>query len=79
MRDAETFETAMHAPRPAPGFRHDPRVDRSELHRPNPGPVSTGHAPGIASSMAFNMKGIIAQKLGPTVREDPKRVPIVRS
>ena len=31
----------------------------------------------LRSSMAFNMRGIIAQKLVPTVREDPKRVPIV--
>ena len=27
--------------------------------------------------MGFNMRGIIAQKLVPTIREEPKRVPIV--
>lgn len=34
------------------------------------------HAP-LRSSMAFNLNAIIAQKLLPTIVEDPKRVPIV--
>ena len=78
MRDAETFETAMHAAEPGPlvfGTIHASTAPScigrildlfpQDMHR------------ALRSSMAFNMKGIIAQKLVPTVREDPKRVPIV--
>ena len=78
MRDAETFETAMHAAETGPlvfGTLHASTAPScigrildlfpQDMHR------------ALRSSMAFNMKGIIAQKLVPTVREDPKRVPIV--
>ncbi len=78
MRDAETFETAMHAAETGHlvfGTIHASTAPScigrildlfpQDMHR------------ALRSSMAFNMKGIIAQKLVPTVREDPKRVPIV--
>ena len=78
MRDAETFETAMHAAETGHlvfGTLHASTAPScigrildlfpQDMHR------------ALRSSMAFNMKGIIAQKLVPTVREDPKRVPIV--
>ena len=78
MRDAETFETAMHAAETGHlvfGTLHASTAPScigrildlfpQDMHR------------ALRSSMAFNMKGIIAQKLVPTVREDPKRVPSV--
>ena len=78
MRDAETFETAMHAAETGHlvfGTIHASTAPScigrildlfpQDMHR------------ALRSSMAFNMKGIIAQKLVPTVLEDPKRVPIV--
>ena len=78
MRDAETFETAMHAAETGHlvfGTIHASTAPScigrildlfpQDMHR------------ALRSSMAFNMRGIIAQKLVPTVREDPKRVPIV--
>ena len=78
MRDAETCETAMHAAETGHlvfGTIHASTAPScigrildlfpQDMHR------------ALRSSMAFNMKGIIAQKLVPTVREDPKRVPIV--
>jgi twitching motility protein PilT len=78
MRDAETFETAMHAAETGHlvfGTIHASTAPScigrildlfpQDMHR------------ALRSSMAFNMRGIVAQKLVPTVREDPKRVPIV--
>ena len=78
MRDAETFETAMHAAETGHlvfGTIHASTAPScigrildlfpQDMHR------------ALRSSMAFNMKGIIAQKLVPTVKEEPKRVPIV--
>ena len=79
MRDAETFETAMHAAETGHlvfGTIHASTAPScigrildlfpQDMHR------------ALRSSMAFNMRGIIAQKLVPTVfDEDPKRVPIV--
>lgn len=78
MRDAETFETAMHAAETGHlvfGTIHASTAPScigrildlfpQDMHR------------ALRSSMGFNMRGIIAQKLVPTIREEPKRVPIV--
>ncbi len=78
MRDRETFSTAIHA---------------AETGHLVFGTIHASSAPScigrildlfpqdmhkaIRSSMAFNMRGIVAQKLLPTILEDPKRVPIV--
>ncbi|QDU79252.1 Twitching mobility protein [Polystyrenella longa] len=78
MRDRETFETAMHAAETGHlvfGTIHASSAPSTigrildlfpqDMHR------------ALRSSMAFNMKGIVAQKLLPTIREDVKRVPVV--
>lgn len=79
MRDAETFETAMHAAETG-------HLVFGTIHA-STAPSCIGRIldlfpqdmhKALRSSMAFNMRGIIAQKLVPTVfEEDPKRVPIV--
>jgi len=78
MRDRETFSTAIHAAETGHlvfGTIHASTAPScigrildlfpQDMHR------------AIRSSMSFNMRGIVAQKLLPTVRENPKRVPIV--
>jgi twitching motility protein PilT len=78
MRDAESFSTAMHAAETGHlvfGTVHAAAAATTvgrildlfpqEMH------------PALRSSMCFNMKAIIAQKLLPTVVEKPKRVPII--
>jgi len=78
MRDAETFETAMHAAETGHlvfGTIHASTAPScigrildlfpQDMHR------------ALRSSMAFNMKAIVAQKLVPTTLDDPKRVPII--
>lgn len=78
MRDRETFETAMHAAETG-------HLVFGTIHA-STAPSTIGrildlfpqdmHA-ALRSSMAFNMKAIVAQKLLPTITEDPKRVPCV--
>lgn len=81
MRDRETFETAIHAAETGHlvfGTIHASTAPSTigrildlfpqDMHR------------AIRSSLAFNMKAIVAQKLLPTILEgedDPKRVPVV--
>jgi len=78
LRDRETFETAIHA---------------AETGHLVFGTIHASSAPScigrildlfpqdmhsaIRSSMAFNMKAIVAQKLLPTIVDNPKRVPIL--
>jgi twitching motility protein PilT len=77
MRDRETFETAMHAAETGHlvfGTIHASSAPSTiarildlfprEMH------------PALRSNMGFNLKAVIAQKLLPTIRETPKRVPI---
>jgi len=78
MRDRETFETAIHA---------------AETGHLVFGTIHASSAPGtigrildlfpndmhkaIRSSMGFNMRAIVGQKLLKTIRDNPSRVPIV--
>jgi twitching motility protein PilT len=78
MRDMETFETAMHAAETG-------HLVFGTIHASS-APSTIGRIldlfpramhPALRSSMGFNLKAIIAQKLLPTIRDTPKRVPIV--
>jgi len=78
MRDRETFETAMHAAETG-------HLVFGTIHASN-APSTLGRIldlfpqdmhTALRSSMAFNMRGIIAQKLLPTIVDNPKRVPVV--
>ena len=78
MRDMETFETAMHAAETG-------HLVFGTIHA-STAPSTIGRIldlfprdmhPALRSSMGFNLKAIVAQKLLPTIRETPKRVPIV--
>ena len=78
MRDMETFETAMHAAETG-------HLVFGTIHASS-APSTIGRIldlfpremhPALRSSMGFNLKAIVAQKLLPTVTETPKRVPIV--
>lgn len=78
MRDRETFETAMHAAETGHlvfGTIHASTAPSTIGRILDLFPQDMHNA--LRSSMAFNMKGIVAQKLLPTIREDPKRVPCV--
>ncbi len=78
MRDRETFETAMHAAETG-------HLVFGTIHASN-APSTLGRIldlfpqdmhTALRSSMAFNMRGIVAQKLLPTIVDVPKRVPVV--
>jgi len=78
MRDRETFSTAIHAAETG-------HLVFGTIHASN-APSCIGRIldlfpqdmhKAIRSSMAFNMRGLVAQKLLPTILEDPKRVPVV--
>ncbi len=78
MRDMETFETAMHAAETG-------HLVFGTIHASN-APSTVGRIldlfpqamhKALRSSMAFNMRGIVAQKLLPTIVDTPGRVPIV--
>lgn len=78
MRDRETFETAIHAAETG-------HLVFGTIHASG-APSTIGRIldlfpqdmhKAIRSSMAFNMRGIVAQKLLPTIVDNPKRVPIV--
>ena len=78
MRDRETFATAMHAAETG-------HLVFGTIHA-STAPSTIGRIldlfpqdmhPALRSSMGFNLKGIVAQKLLPTIRETPSRVPIV--
>lgn len=78
LRDRETFETAIHAAETG-------HLVFGTIHASS-SPSCIGRIldlfprdmhTAIRSSMAFNMKAIIAQKLLPTILEQPKRVPIL--
>ena len=61
-----------------PGVRHDPRLERADARSA----VSSTCfrrtcTPRCAVAMAFNMKGIVAQKLLPSIKEGVGRVPTV--
>jgi twitching motility protein PilT len=78
MRDRETFETAIHAAETG-------HLVFGTIHASS-APSTIGrildlfpqgmHA-AIRSALAFNMRGIVAQKLLPSIREDVGRVPTV--
>ncbi|MSR59323.1 MAG: PilT/PilU family type 4a pilus ATPase [Planctomycetaceae bacterium] len=78
MRDMETFETAMHAAETG-------HLVFGTIHASS-APSTIGRIldlfpremhPALRGSMSFNLKAIVAQKLLPTIRDTPKRVPIV--
>lgn len=78
MRDMETFETAMHAAETG-------HLVFGTIHASS-APSTIGRIldlfpremhPALRGSMGFNLKAIVAQKLLPTIRDTPKRVPIV--
>lgn len=78
MRDMETFETAMHAAETG-------HLVFGTIHASS-APSTIGRIldlfprdmhPALRSSMGFNLKAIVAQKLLPTIRDNPKRVPII--
>ncbi|NNJ25288.1 type IV pilus twitching motility protein PilT [Alienimonas chondri] len=81
LRDRETFETAIHAAETGHlvfGTIHASTAPSTIGRILDLFPMDM-HA-AIRSSMVFNMKAIVAQKLLPTILEgedDPKRVPIV--
>jgi twitching motility protein PilT len=78
MRDRETFETAIHAAETG-------HLVFGTIHA-STAPSTVGRIldlfpqdmhMAIRSSLAFNMRAIVAQKLLPTIVDEPKRVPIV--
>lgn len=78
MRDMETFETAMHAAETG-------HLVFGTIHA-STAPSTIGRIldlfprdmhPALRSNMGFNLKAVVAQKLLPTIRDTPKRVPIV--
>lgn len=78
MRDMETFSTAMHAAETG-------HLVFGTIHASN-APSCIGRIldlfpremhSALRSSMGFNLNAIVAQKLLPTIRETPKRVPII--
>jgi twitching motility protein PilT len=78
MRDAVSFSTALHAAETGHlvfGTVHAKSASTTVGRILDLFPQAMHKA--IRSSIAFNMKAIIAQKLLPTVVESPKRVPIV--
>ncbi|MBS0201409.1 MAG: PilT/PilU family type 4a pilus ATPase [Planctomycetes bacterium] len=77
LRDRETFETAMHAAETGHlvyGTIHASSAPSTIGRILDLFPQSMHNA--LRSSMGFNMKAIVAQKLLPTIVEKPKRVPI---
>ena len=77
LRDRETFETAMHAAETGHlvyGTIHASSAPSTIGRILDLFPQSMHNA--LRSSMGFNMKAIIAQKLMPTITDKPKRVPI---
>ena len=78
MRDRETFETAIHAAETGHlvfGTIHASGAPSTIGRILDLFPQDMHQA--IRSSMVFNMRAIIAQKLLPTIVDNPKRVPIV--
>lgn len=77
MRDRETFETAIHAAETGHlvfGTIHASSAPSTIGRILDLFPQSMHRA--LRSSMGFNMKAIVAQKLLPTIVDKPKRVPI---
>jgi twitching motility protein PilT len=77
LRDKDTFETAMHAAETGHlvyGTIHASSAPSTIGRILDLFPQSMHNA--LRSSMGFNMKAIVAQKLLPTIVEKPKRVPI---
>lgn len=77
MRDRETFETAMHAAETGHlvyGTIHASSAPSTIGRILDLFPQSMHNA--LRSSMGFNMKAIVAQKLLATIVDKPKRVPI---
>ena len=78
MRDMETFETAMHAAETGHlvfGTIHASSAPSTIGRILDLFPQDMHNA--LRSSMAFNMKAIVAQKLLPTIVDVPPRVPIL--
>lgn len=78
MRDMETFETAMHAAETGHlvyGTIHASTAPSTIGRILDLFPQDMHNA--LRSSMAFNMKAIIAQKLLPTIMDEPSRVPVL--
>jgi len=78
MRDRETFETAMHAAETGHlvfGTIHASSAPSTIGRILDLFPQAMHRA--LRSSMGFNMKAIVAQKLLPTIMEKPSRVPII--
>jgi twitching motility protein PilT len=78
MRDRETFETAIHAAETGHlvfGTIHASSAPSTIGRIMDLFPQDMHQA--IRSSLGFNMRGIVAQKLLPTIVDEPKRVPIV--
>ncbi|MBX3442422.1 MAG: PilT/PilU family type 4a pilus ATPase [Planctomyces sp.] len=78
MRDRDTFETAIHAAETGHlvfGTIHASSAPSTIGRILDLFPQDMHNA--IRSSLAFNMKAIVAQKLLPTIVDKPKRVPIL--
>ena len=76
MRDRETFETAIHAAETGHlvfGTIHASTAPSTIGRILDLFPASMH--PAIRSALAFNMKGIVAQKLLPSIKEGVQRVP----
>ena len=79
MRDRETFETAIHAAETGHlvfGTIHASTAASTIGRILDLFPASMH--PAMRSALAFNMKGIVAQKLLPSIKEGVSRVPTVR-
>ena len=78
MRDRETFDTAMHAAETGHlvfGTIHASSAPSTIGRILDLFPQAMHRA--LRSSMGFNMKAIVAQKLLPTIMDKPSRVPII--
>jgi len=78
MRDRETFSTAMHAAETGHlvfGTIHSSSAATTIGRILSLFPQEAHDA--VRSSLAFNLNGVVAQKLVPTIVDEPKRVPIV--
>ncbi|NLS97000.1 MAG: PilT/PilU family type 4a pilus ATPase [Planctomycetaceae bacterium] len=78
MRDRETFETAIHAAETGHlvfGTIHASTASSTIGRILDLFPASMH--PAIRSALAFNMRGIVAQKLLPSIKEGVQRVPTV--
>ncbi len=78
MRDQESFSTALHAAETGHlvfGTIHAPSASATIGRILDLFPIEMHHA--LRSTIVFNVRAIVAQRLLPTIRDEPKQVPIV--